>query len=95
MASKGKLGPPPADYDPAAPLTDEEIKTLRPARELFEELGTPMPIPRGRPKAEQPKQSVTIRLDPEVVAYYKATGPGWQTRMRDVITKGAPKAKSA
>ena len=91
-----KLGPPPPDFNDDAPvLTDEEIKELRPAREWFAEQGIPMPKPVGRPKVEQPKRSVTMRLDADVLARYKATGPGWQTRMGEVLTKGAPKAKSA
>ncbi len=87
--------PPPPDFDDDAPeLTDEQIKRLRPARELFEELGIPMPVPRGRPQAENPKQSVTIRLDAEVVDYYKASGPGWQTRLNDDLRETVRK-KSA
>jgi uncharacterized protein (DUF4415 family) len=88
MASS-KRPPPPDDYDPAAPLTDDEIKQLRPAREFFEEYGIPMPGPRGRPKAEKVKTSVTIRLDADVVERYKAGGPGWQTRMNEDLREGA------
>ena len=95
MASK-KLSPPPLDFDDDAPfLTDAEIKELRPASEWFAEHGIPMPAPRGRPKAEQPKKSVTMRLDEDVLNRYKATGPGWQTRMGEVLAKGAPKTKRA
>ena len=94
MESKHKLQPPPNDYDPVAPLTDEEIKGLRPARELFEELGIPMPIPRGRPKAAEVKIPVTVRLSSEVVDYYKAGGPGWQTRLNDDLLETVRK-KSA
>ena len=36
---------------------------------------------RGRPKVGVTKQSVTIRLSPEVVQSFRATGAGWQTRM--------------
>ncbi|MEO8756331.1 MAG: BrnA antitoxin family protein [Devosia sp.] len=91
-----ELSPPPPDFDDDAPiLTKDEIKELRPAREMFEELGIPMPVLRGRPKTETPKQSVTMRLDADVLARYKATGPGWQTRMGEVLAKGAPKAKRA
>jgi len=94
MASK-KLMPPPPDFDDAAPiLTDEQIKRLRPASEYFAELGIPMPVPRGRPKAERTKVPVTMRLDPDVLAHYKATGPGWQTRMGEVLAEAAHK-KSA
>lgn len=89
MVSK-KLSPPPPDFDDDAPeLTDDEIKELRPAREMFEELGIPMPVPRGRPKAEVTKTSVTIRLDADIVGAYKAGGPGWQTRMNEDLREGA------
>jgi uncharacterized protein (DUF4415 family) len=36
---------------------------------------------RGRPKAGVTKESVTIRLSPEVVQSFRASGAGWQTRM--------------
>jgi uncharacterized protein (DUF4415 family) len=29
----------------------------------------------------------TIRLDADVVAAYRAQGPGWQTRINDVLRK--------
>ena len=40
---------------------------------------------RGRPTKENPKLPVSIRLSPEVVAYFKATGKGWQTRLDEVL----------
>jgi uncharacterized protein (DUF4415 family) len=39
----------------------------------------------GRPKAAVTKQPVSLRLSPEVVNYFKATGPGWQTRLDAVL----------
>ena len=39
----------------------------------------------GRPKAEETKERITIRLSPEVIAYFRATGKGWQTRMDDAL----------
>lgn len=39
----------------------------------------------GRPKLENAKQPVSLRLEPEVLAKFKATGPGWQRRMNDVL----------
>ncbi|HZY69129.1 MAG TPA: BrnA antitoxin family protein [Devosia sp.] len=90
MTSKRKLPPPPPDFDDDAPvLSDEEILRLRPAREFFELHGIPMPVPRGRPKAEKVKTSVTIRLDADIVEEYKAGGPGWQTRMNEDLREGA------
>lgn len=37
----------------------------------------------GRPSSG--KQVVSIRLDPDVIAKFKATGPGWQARMNEVL----------
>jgi len=39
----------------------------------------------GRPPLENPKQAITIRLPPQVLAAFKATGKGWQTRMGAVL----------
>ena len=35
----------------------------------------------GRPKAEKTKVPIAIRLSPDVVEYFKATGAGWQSRI--------------
>lgn len=42
---------------------------------------------RGRPKSEDPKKQVTLRLDPIVVERFRETGPGWQSRINDVLRK--------
>ena len=39
----------------------------------------------GRPRVPNPKQAVSLRLDPDVLAKFRATGPGWQRRMNDVL----------
>jgi uncharacterized protein (DUF4415 family) len=39
----------------------------------------------GRPKAESPKQSTTLRLDEDVIEYFKRDGRGWQTRMNEAL----------
>lgn len=39
----------------------------------------------GRPVAENPKVSTTIRFDADVIAFFKASGKGWQTRMNQVL----------
>jgi len=47
--------------------------------------------PRGRP-AKAPgerKEKVTLRLSPDVLAHYKAQGPGWQTRIDETLRKAA------
>lgn len=47
--------------------------------------------PRGRPaKApEERKEKVTLRLSPDVLAHYRAQGPGWQTRIDETLRKAA------
>lgn len=46
-------------------------------------------IRRGRPKSDNPKQPVSLRLDREVIEWFKAKGDGWQTRMNDELRKVA------
>jgi uncharacterized protein (DUF4415 family) len=41
----------------------------------------------GRPKKLAPKEAVNIRLDPDVLAYFRATGPGWQSRINAALRK--------
>jgi len=40
---------------------------------------------RGRPKSSNPKVALTIRYDAEVIESFRATGPGWQTRMNSAL----------
>ena len=42
-------------------------------------------VRRGRPKASQTKQALTVRYDVDVIEAFKATGPGWQTRMNAAL----------
>ena len=43
----------------------------------------------GRPPSENPKVSVTIRLDADVVDYFRGLGPGWQTRVNELLKQFA------
>ena len=66
-----------AKSDPDAhPLTPKQLKAMVPMRAL-----------RGRPKSENKKLLVSVRYSPEVVAYFKSTGEGWQSRMDGVLRK--------
>ena len=47
--------------------------------------------PRGRPKTGTARTSISIRLPPETLARWKATGPGWQTRMVEALDKAIRK----
>jgi uncharacterized protein (DUF4415 family) len=41
--------------------------------------------PRGRPKAAETKVFTAIRLDADLLATFKATGKGWQTRVNAAL----------
>ena len=41
--------------------------------------------PRGRPKADATKVFTAIRLDADLLAAFKATGKGWQTRINAAL----------
>jgi len=60
----------------ALPLTPKQLKAMVPMRTL-----------RGRPRSENKKLLVSVRYSPEVVAYFKSTGEGWQSRMDGVLRK--------
>jgi uncharacterized protein (DUF4415 family) len=62
----------------------------RPARDALPELvgdvtATRLLKPRGRPKSANARLSISLRLPPDTLARWKATGPGWQTRMAEVL----------
>jgi len=47
--------------------------------------GTQQKRRRGRPPSPNPKQAVSLRLEPCVVEKFRSTGPGWQRRMNEVL----------
>ena len=48
----------------------------------------------GRPPiGDKPKQQVTLRLPADVIAHFKAGGPGWQTRVGEVLMRYIAKDK--
>ncbi|WP_132033795.1 BrnA antitoxin family protein [Aquabacter spiritensis] len=84
--SHQNLNEPP---DEAPEWTDEQLaraelaeggKVIRPAQ------GT-LTRPRGRPRVDSPKAQISVRLDTDVLAALRASGPGWQARMNDELRK--------
>ena len=56
--------------------------------ELTEEMLARAKISKGgRPPLENPRKQLTLRLPADVIERWKATGPGWQTRMADRLSK--------
>lgn len=70
--------------------TDEMFAKARPAAEVLPELfgekaARTMLKPRGRPRAETVKERVTIRFDADILAAFRASGNGWQTRANNAL----------
>lgn len=64
----------PGDWENAIPTSSlEEVRQMVVAR-------------RARGPNKQPtKEQVAVRYSPDVLAYFRSTGPGWQTRMDEVL----------
>jgi uncharacterized protein (DUF4415 family) len=44
---------------------------------------------RGPPKSKPVKEQISLRVDPEVLEYFRGLGPGWMARMNDALRKAA------
>jgi uncharacterized protein (DUF4415 family) len=73
--------------------TDEDFKRAVPFSALPEDLQA---VLRGRGKQKAAtKISTTVRFDTDVLAAFKATGRGWQTRMNDALKEWLKEHSSA
>ena len=63
-------------YTELPELTDEMLEhaVVRKAGKLI-----------GRPRLANPKVPISLRLDADVLRRWRAKGPGWQTRMTEVL----------
>ncbi len=71
--------------------TKEDFRRARPASEvlppeLLAVLPKRKPGQRG-PQRTPVKRKISLRVDAEVLAHYKATGPGWQSRVNEALKK--------
>lgn len=89
--AKRKITPPeygtPDEESPE--WTADDFKRARSVKEFFPELLKAVENyrsrVRGRPRKDNPKQHVSLRLDPKVIEGFKAQGPGWQSRINEVL----------
>jgi len=76
------------DPDDAPELTDEDFArgTWKNGDSMVSRQEAQAAIARtGRPRIAEPKKAVNIRLAPEILAAFKATGKGWQTRINTAL----------
>ncbi len=77
-ANKTSTGTDWVDPDDAPALSEDFFE------QADEYIGAKL-VKRGRPKSQVVRERITIRLEPEVVQQFKASGPGWQTRMNAAL----------
>ncbi len=72
------------EYDDAPELTEEMLDRaeIRHGDKV---------IKRGRPPLAQPKEAIKLRIDQDILAAYRETGSGWQTRINADLRKAAKK----
>jgi uncharacterized protein (DUF4415 family) len=68
----------PEEYDELPELTDDMLARGRVNKG-------------GRPRSDNPKKLISIRLPEDVILKWRATGPGWQTRMAEKLARVVPK----
>lgn len=78
----------PEEYDELPELTDEMLERA----DLY--IGGKL-VKRGRPKADIHANNISIRLDPKVESYFRATGKGWQSRINSVLKEWVEKHSNA
>ena len=73
----------PFDKPTRRPLTSRDL-----AEAAFKKATTkPVDLPPERPTIPNAKETVSLRLDREVLDHFQAAGPGWQDRIHDALRK--------
>jgi uncharacterized protein (DUF4415 family) len=78
----------PHEYEEIPELTDDFFERADAYR------GNKL-IRRGRPKSDDPKQLVSLRLDAEVLRWFKRTGAGYQSRIGEVLKRHVSRQSAA
>ncbi|MBM2829170.1 MAG: hypothetical protein HW408_1702 [Actinobacteria bacterium] len=78
-------------------LERKDFRSMRSASEVLPPEFVAI-LPKRKPGERGPqrtpvKKQISLRIDAEVIAQYKASGHGWQTRMNEVLRKAIVKRK--
>lgn len=49
----------------------------------------PAPVPKGLPSVPGAKETITLRIDQDVLAHFQNEGPGWQDRLNAALRMAA------
>lgn len=78
----------PHEYDEVPELTDDMAERA----DLYQ--GGRL-VRRGRPKSDDPKQLITLRLDAAVLRWFQQSGPGYQSRIGAALKSHMTRSKAA
>lgn len=84
------IGPDPSIEEP---LSSERLARMRPFREVSPDLAGAIEqeiAKRGRPRMENPRQAVTLRLDPDTLRRFQAKGKDWRKLMSKMLDEAKP-----
>jgi uncharacterized protein (DUF4415 family) len=96
MNPKRRKRPDPYLVDEDNPeWTEEMFRKARPAVEVVPEVVKAYRRSRGRPPKAVTKRQVTLRLSPEVLAFFRKQGRGWQTKIDEVLNRYVSRKKAA
>ena len=77
----------PAMYWNAESEPDDDIPDL--STPEWSERFAKATVQRGRPRVANPKISISLRLDADLLERFRATGKGWQGRMNEALRRAA------
>ena len=80
---------PPAFTPHTKPAPSLPVVTTKPAAPPPRKTGK-----RGRPRLDNPKKQITLRLDADLIAHYRKTGRGWQTRINEALREASGLAET-
>jgi len=73
----------PDDFE----ATDAQLAAGRSFADTFPDLARDIARAWGRPRVANPKQLVSLRLDPDVIEKFKRAGKGWQQRINTILKR--------
>ena len=77
------IGP---DPEIERPLSAEEVAAIKPLREVMPEIYESIQRSRGRPRSDDPKEAITLRLPRSVLERWKRD-PDWRAKMVEALEK--------
>ncbi len=79
-----------SEHDDNPEWIEADFARARPAADVLPPAFVAAYRGRGRPKGSvkvDAKQQITLRLDRDVIERFRATGPGWQARINEVLKR--------